>query len=780
MDERRFWDLIERAKSSSRGVELALAEQLSEEPPEELFDFQHIFERLFAEANRAELWGAACLALSNPSDQRFADFRAWLIAQGRASYRSALADPDGIAELDFDQVPQQHGLPCVAELAWRQHPERGEFLAALPDVETTEVPFGDARGFTRDGRPNYERLGRAYPRLAERVRSLGRHSTLGSTAPVPQALLHLSSADPSVRGRATKELLAARSSLSAAHVPALVERACDPEMPERRFLLELLCRLAVDEPAHAALSGFDVEAPLFADYFEHAPNRAERYAALESALPALLALLADEDSGVRGRVAMTVAFYARRATRVRQALLEALAREGDGVVRASLIFALSLQERYLHDESRRAAFEEWAREPPPAGVAASIALYGMGDQPSPAALSAMEVFLAGSCESIPELPWNSGDLAGLCLRALGSRLPEHAERIEAICCSIIERARAPDEALSRVAVHAVPVLLWLLLRRAAGPPARDPRLLTLLTRLHERPFLAPIATWQALAQVGLPKDPAHLAAVLSNPEHSDLLEERITLGGRESSLDAWSEAGFSEELGSTLAARADAPAVARALGAAATAAALDGSRRELVSARAMLCIAVELARARTESTPPSAELDRVAALLLVSLRGLGWFAEYLSAVPEERQAALLDAVLVGVHGEPGLWDARLSIEEVLTSCLPHLGAELRGRALEASLQRNFRAVLNLLPCYPSARALASLLPRLAESLDDLASWAPEAVPEAIERDARALARASRGEAELLQRARQGARAPARDLYARALELLAELDAPRGP
>ncbi|WP_200824683.1 DUF4240 domain-containing protein [Nonomuraea solani] len=48
-------------------------------------------------AHRADLWGAAYLINNGCSDDGFDYFRCWLVAQGRAVYEAALADPDSLA-----------------------------------------------------------------------------------------------------------------------------------------------------------------------------------------------------------------------------------------------------------------------------------------------------------------------------------------------------------------------------------------------------------------------------------------------------------------------------------------------------------------------------------------------------------------------------------------------------------------------------------------------------------------------------------------------------------
>ena len=52
-----------------------------------------------------KLFGAAVLINGGSSDDRFLDFTAWLVMQGKTVYESALAAPDSLAQFDLPLMP---------------------------------------------------------------------------------------------------------------------------------------------------------------------------------------------------------------------------------------------------------------------------------------------------------------------------------------------------------------------------------------------------------------------------------------------------------------------------------------------------------------------------------------------------------------------------------------------------------------------------------------------------------------------------------------------------
>jgi hypothetical protein len=103
MDRRIFWKLIDDARAASGGAgepQVArLQGALEKLAPEEIIDFDRIFDQLMQESYTWDLWGAAFIVNGGCSDDGFVYFRAWLIAQGDPPFRAALADPESLASV---------------------------------------------------------------------------------------------------------------------------------------------------------------------------------------------------------------------------------------------------------------------------------------------------------------------------------------------------------------------------------------------------------------------------------------------------------------------------------------------------------------------------------------------------------------------------------------------------------------------------------------------------------------------------------------------------------
>jgi len=131
MDKAQFWRLIEDAKEKSGGdceeqAEL-LKRALVKLPPEEIIAFDRIMDELLGQAYRWDLWGAAYLINGGASDDGFEYFCRWLIAQGRAVFEAALAQPDSLADLIKDDIVWGDGqLDCegIGYAAMEAHEER--------------------------------------------------------------------------------------------------------------------------------------------------------------------------------------------------------------------------------------------------------------------------------------------------------------------------------------------------------------------------------------------------------------------------------------------------------------------------------------------------------------------------------------------------------------------------------------------------------------------------------------------------------------------------------
>ena len=102
INKESFWDLIHEAKNAC-GQDMDammdfLKDRLVSMGPEQAQNFHDILHAYQDLADKFGLWDAAGVMKEyGCSDDGFIDFRAWLIAQGRDVYLSALADPDSLA-----------------------------------------------------------------------------------------------------------------------------------------------------------------------------------------------------------------------------------------------------------------------------------------------------------------------------------------------------------------------------------------------------------------------------------------------------------------------------------------------------------------------------------------------------------------------------------------------------------------------------------------------------------------------------------------------------------
>lgn len=100
MNEAAFWEIIEAGgpyplKAQRRHLR-SVRSRLLACSPEQVRDFYTQFCRRMIEAQQWDLWAVAYLINGGCSNDGFVYFRAWLIAQGRAVFSAALADPDSL------------------------------------------------------------------------------------------------------------------------------------------------------------------------------------------------------------------------------------------------------------------------------------------------------------------------------------------------------------------------------------------------------------------------------------------------------------------------------------------------------------------------------------------------------------------------------------------------------------------------------------------------------------------------------------------------------------
>ncbi|QPK65348.1 DUF4240 domain-containing protein [Methylomonas sp. LL1] len=107
MDEIKFWEIVQRAHEQSSGdmdhkceVIKTIISKLSRD---DAIGFARLFDLMMARAYDWRLWGAAYVIHGGCGDDSFSDFCSALISRGRRAFESALADPDSLAEEDFDE-----------------------------------------------------------------------------------------------------------------------------------------------------------------------------------------------------------------------------------------------------------------------------------------------------------------------------------------------------------------------------------------------------------------------------------------------------------------------------------------------------------------------------------------------------------------------------------------------------------------------------------------------------------------------------------------------------
>ena len=102
-----FWAILQRAHDASAGDMHkkcgAIRGEIAKLSRDDALEFSRLFDSMMDKAYSWPLWGAAYLINGGCGDDTFIDFRASLLSRGHDEFESALADPDSLAEKDFDE-----------------------------------------------------------------------------------------------------------------------------------------------------------------------------------------------------------------------------------------------------------------------------------------------------------------------------------------------------------------------------------------------------------------------------------------------------------------------------------------------------------------------------------------------------------------------------------------------------------------------------------------------------------------------------------------------------
>ena len=114
----QFWSLTEKIHVASGGDMDKKCELLDAElrrlSLEEVRSFHAHFYECQDRAYSWELWAAAYIIGGGCSDDKFSDFRSTLISMGRQTFERALADPQSLADIDYDaEVADYEGYQYV-------------------------------------------------------------------------------------------------------------------------------------------------------------------------------------------------------------------------------------------------------------------------------------------------------------------------------------------------------------------------------------------------------------------------------------------------------------------------------------------------------------------------------------------------------------------------------------------------------------------------------------------------------------------------------------------
>lgn len=187
-----FWMLIAQAKDPWGGAHEAaaywLAERLLEMGPEQTLNFHGILRGYMKLAYQYGLWNAAILILEDGCyGDKFEDFRAWLIYQGKETYLAALKDPDSLADIPDHENCRFMALPYVGDMAYERLRGRMPHVDMDPDAHrrlTAELKKGIVYGAETGYPHEWSEIAAYLPRLTarhttpEELRARGRRGRL--------------------------------------------------------------------------------------------------------------------------------------------------------------------------------------------------------------------------------------------------------------------------------------------------------------------------------------------------------------------------------------------------------------------------------------------------------------------------------------------------------------------------------------------------------------------------------------------------------------------------
>lgn len=105
MDTAQFWEIMNHGFSKgqfdNKIREQAILDQLVKLTPEQLQQFEIIFQQMNKKSSTWDNFAAQTVIEGGSSDDRFYYFRCWLISLGQQHFEATLKNPDHLASLDI-------------------------------------------------------------------------------------------------------------------------------------------------------------------------------------------------------------------------------------------------------------------------------------------------------------------------------------------------------------------------------------------------------------------------------------------------------------------------------------------------------------------------------------------------------------------------------------------------------------------------------------------------------------------------------------------------------
>lgn len=172
MNEETFWKIIRKAchKQSKKCGQIPrpiddwderLVEALEKLEPDDIIEWNHIFDRFAARAYTRDLWGAAYWINGGASDDGFYYFRCWLIGMGKEVYEKALENPDTLANVIDTDDNSEAEIYAAAHQAWMLATGNDDEAPYPARNEVAELQ-GEKWNFDDE-----EEVRRRFPRLAK-------------------------------------------------------------------------------------------------------------------------------------------------------------------------------------------------------------------------------------------------------------------------------------------------------------------------------------------------------------------------------------------------------------------------------------------------------------------------------------------------------------------------------------------------------------------------------------------------------------------------------------